>query len=132
MKKHKTGNLRIVSAFLILALVSGGWWIFDHNKNSQPVPPPTASVVRRDFSSSVLATGAIKSQIGSEVKVGARVSGKVIRLYANIGDTVKRGQIIAELEKEDLKARVEKNRADLAVAEARVVEFPEPYLYTLN
>jgi len=70
----------------------------------------------------VLATGAVKSQVGSEVKVGARVSGKVVRLYANIGDFVKKGQVIAELEKEDLTAKVERNRADLAVTEARIAD----------
>jgi macrolide-specific efflux system membrane fusion protein len=69
-----------------------------------------------------MATGAVKSQVSSEVKVGARVSGKVVRLYANIGDVVTKGQVIAELEKEDLKARVERNRAELAVAEARIAD----------
>jgi len=37
----------------------------------------TAKVVRRNLSSTVLATGAIKPQIGAEVKVGARISGRV-------------------------------------------------------
>jgi macrolide-specific efflux system membrane fusion protein len=45
-----------------------------------------------------------------------------VRLYANIGDSVKKGQVIAELEKEDLTAKVERNQADLAVAEARIAD----------
>jgi multidrug efflux pump subunit AcrA (membrane-fusion protein) len=39
------------------------------------------------------------------VKVGSRVTGKVDRLYASIGDRVKKGDIIVQLEQEDLKAR---------------------------
>lgn len=106
---------------LVLAASGVGWWKYaSTTKNAEPTGPATAQVIRRDFSSTVLATGTVKSQVGSEVKVGARISGKVIRLYANIGDFVKKGQVIAELEKEDLTARVERNKAELAVAEARI------------
>jgi macrolide-specific efflux system membrane fusion protein len=82
--------------------------------------PATATVSRRDFASTVLATGAVKPQIGAEVRVGARISGKVDRLYANIGDLVKKGQMIAELEKADLEAAVAEHEADLRLAQARV------------
>ena len=82
--------------------------------------PATATVSRRDFASTVLATGAVKPQIGAEVRVGARISGKVERLYANIGDPVKKGQMIAELEKADLEAAVAEHEADLRLAQARV------------
>jgi multidrug efflux pump subunit AcrA (membrane-fusion protein) len=82
------------------------------------------TVAPRDFSSSVLATGAVQAQVGAEVRVGARLSGKVEWLYANIGDHVKEEQIVAELEKADLKATVEQRQAelDLAVAKFEAVE----------
>ncbi len=119
--KKKSRRLIIPLVLLVLAASGLGWWQYASTaKNAEPTGPVTAQVIRRDFSSTVLATGAVKSQVGSEVKVGARISGKVIRLYANIGDFVKKGQVIAELEKEDLTARVERNRAELAVAEARI------------
>jgi len=76
--------------------------------------------VRRDFSSSVLATGAVKPQVGAQVRVGARVSGKVEKLRANIGDSVKAGQTIAELEKADLQATVGQRQAELNLAEAKL------------
>jgi RND family efflux transporter MFP subunit len=79
----------------------------------------TAAVARRTLRASVVATGLVRAQIGAEVKVGARVSGRVKRLYANIGDTVKRGQVIAVLEQEDLRAQVDKARADAAAARER-------------
>ena len=49
--------------------------------------------------------------------MGARISGKVERLYANIGDNVKKGQTIAELEKADLIAVVNQRKAELQLAE---------------
>ena len=80
----------------------------------------TAKVVRRDLASSVLATGAVKPQVGAEVRVGARISGKVEHLYANIGDVVKKGQVLAELEKADLQAKVNQRSAELEMAEAKL------------
>lgn len=120
----KKKNKRILFVILLLACAIGAsvWWYASNSKDNGPAAPATAKVVRKDFSSTVLATEAVNPQVGSEVKVGARVSGKVMRLYANIGDAVKKGQVIAELEKEDLTAKVERNRAELAVAEARIAD----------
>ena len=52
--------------------------------------------------------------------MGARIPGKVERLRANIGDFVKKGQIIAELEKEELIAVLRKSRAELNRAAANL------------
>jgi len=120
--KKKTRRILFIILPLACAIGASVWWYASNSKDNGPAAPATAKVVRKDFSSTVLATGAVKSQVGSEVKVGARVSGKVLRLYANIGDAVKKGQVIAELEKEDLTAKVERNRAELAVAEARIAD----------
>jgi len=75
-----------------------------------------AEVVRRNFSSTVLATGTVSAQVGAEVRVGSRVSGKVKRLFTNIGDIVNKGDVIAQLEKEDLEAVVSQRRAELNMA----------------
>jgi HlyD family secretion protein len=81
---------------------------------------PTAVVSRRDLSASVLATGAIRPQVGAEVKVGSRVSGVLERLHFNIGDGVRRGDLIAELDDRDLRARVAQAEAALRAAVARL------------
>lgn len=80
----------------------------------------TASVIRRDFTSTVLATGSVKAQIGAEVRVGARVSGRVQRLRTNIGDKVNKGDIIAELDKADLQALVVQRVAELEISRSRL------------
>ena len=67
----------------------------------------TAVVEKRDMGSLVQATGIIKPKVGAEVKVGARITGKVEHLYANIGDRVKKGQVLVRLEQDDLKARAD-------------------------
>jgi len=80
----------------------------------------TASVKRRNINSSILATGSIKPMVGAEVKVGARLSGKVEKLYANIGDKIDKGQVIAQLEQADLTAKVNEAKMNLQVAEANL------------
>jgi multidrug efflux pump subunit AcrA (membrane-fusion protein) len=95
------------------------WWKWPGADTVDPTTT-TTQVVRRDFSSSVLATGAVKPQVGAEVRVGARISGKVEKLRANIGDAVSAGQVIAELEKADLQAIVAQRQAELDLAEAKL------------
>ena len=73
----------------------------------------TIRAVKQTFSPAVTALGAVKPEVGAEVRLGARIPGKVEHLYANIGDFVKKGQVIAELEKDELKATVEKQQAEL-------------------
>lgn len=82
-------------------------------------------MTRRQFSSSVTAIGAVKPQVGAEVKVGSRISGRVVRLHANIKDQVRKGQVIAELEKADLEASVAQSRAEALFAEAKLTALDE-------
>jgi RND family efflux transporter MFP subunit len=118
----RTTKIAVGLGVVLVAFVTAAafWW-----KAGQRQPatgPATARVARRDFSSAVQATGAVKPQVGAEVRVGARISGKLQRLHANIGDTVKQGQTLAELDKADLEAVVAQRRADVAVGEARVAD----------
>ena len=79
------------------------------------------TVEKRAFTTTVSAIGAVKPQIGAEVRVGSLISGRVQRLRANIGDHVEKGQVIAELETEELDALIAERRAELGMAEARLV-----------
>ena len=73
----------------------------------------TVRVIKQTLSPAVTALGTVKPRVGAEVRLGARIPGKVENLRANIGDFVKKGQIIAELEKDELKGTVEKRKAEL-------------------
>jgi len=125
LRRRKSRKARRLAILLLFAVVAGAGiaaWQFWAWADAGTVDPATATtqVVRRDFSSSVLATGAVKPQVGAQVRVGARVSGKVEKLRANIGDSVKAGQTIAELEKADLQAIVGQRQAELNLAEAKL------------
>ncbi len=85
-------------------------------KNSSNIQ--TETVKRRNISSSVLATGIIKPMVGAEVRVGSQASGTVKHLYVNIGDMVKKGQILAELDPAELQAVYNQSKAAMENARA--------------
>ena len=115
----KKNALIIFAAIAVIAIAAGAYRFFSA-KNSKERVFQSEAVTRRDIASSVQATGVIRAKIGAEVKVGARISGRVEKLYANIGDVVKKGQVIAQLEQEDLKAKVNEAKMNLGVVEANL------------
>lgn len=108
----------VIASLALVGLGTLAWRAYRGAEQRRDVP--TAVVARRDLSASVLATGAIRPQVGAEVKVGSRVSGVLERLHFNIGDRVRRGDLIAELDDRDLRARVAQAEAALQAAVARL------------
>lgn len=58
----------------------------------------------------------------SQFVVVPKVSGRLVRLFVNVGDRVKRGQLIAQLDDEEFRQQVERAKADLEVAKANLAE----------
>jgi macrolide-specific efflux system membrane fusion protein len=115
----KKKGLIIFAAIAVIAITAGAYRFFSA-RNAKERVFQTEAITHRDIASSVQATGVIRAKIGAEVKVGARISGRVEKLYANIGDVVKKSQVIARLEQEDLKAKVNEAKMNLTVVEANL------------
>jgi len=110
----------VIVIVVLVASASFGAYKMFLNKANEEVNFQTETVKKRDIASSVQATGVVRAKIGAEVKVGARISGRVEKLYANIGDLVKKGQLIAQIEQEDLRAKVNEAKMNLKIAEANL------------
>ncbi len=116
MTKRKKIGISVTIAAIVVAIA--GFVAHSRAGNDKPENAATTAVVeKRDMGSVVQATGIIKPKVGAEVKVGARITGKVEHLYANIGDKVKKGQVLVRLEQDDLKARAD--QAEAAYLEAK-------------
>ncbi len=111
--------LLYLALFLFLAgFVFSCFGYFGKNNKSN-LKFKTAVVEKRDMKKTILATGTVKPMVGAEVKVGARVSGKVERLFVKVGDNVQKNDIIAIVEHDDIKARVDQAKANLNAERAR-------------
>jgi HlyD family secretion protein len=79
-------------------------------------PSKLAKVERGDLAKSVVATGKVEPITKVEIK--SKASGIVKRLYVDAGDRVKKGQLLAELDKEEIEARVAQAKAQTEASEA--------------
>jgi HlyD family secretion protein len=79
-------------------------------------PDKLATVERGDIARSVVATGKIEPL--TEVEVKSKASGIVEKIYLDTGEKVKTGQVLAELDKEQLQASVAEAHANLEAAQA--------------
>jgi len=66
----------------------------------------------------VTATGIIKPQVGSKVRVGSQISGVLEKLFVNVGGTVRKGQPLARLQNDEFLVRRNRAKAQLDIAAA--------------
>lgn len=85
-------------------------------KGKPAVNYSTVSVERQEIKSSVTATGTIEPV--TLVEVGTQVSGIISNIYVDYNSTVKKGQVIAELDRENLNSQLAQAQAQLASAKS--------------
>src|SRR5207248_3426275 len=115
---HKKKRRRIwwIGTGLFVDLLIGGIVTKATSSNTKIDPTKIAMVEKGDLAKSVVATG--KVQPITKVEVKSKASGIVKKLLVDAGDRVKQGQVLAELDKEELEAQVRENEAQLSAAEA--------------
>ena len=92
---------KITICVVALAAVAGGAWFFMHKQDAPfEVSYETAKVEKATIGNSVTATGTIEAV--TSVDVGTQVSGIIDKIYVDYNSTVKKGQVIAELDKTNL------------------------------
>jgi HlyD family secretion protein len=81
-------------------------------------PTKLAKVERGDLAKSVVATGKVEPITKVEVK--SKASGIIKKLLVEAGDRVRRGQVLCELDKDEISAQVNSSRAQLEASEANL------------
>jgi HlyD family secretion protein len=102
-------------AFLALATYGVTQYLGQRARARQPKFQSEAARVG-DIQVAVSATGTLKGQ--NTVEVGAEVSGRISRVHVDFNDRVTRGQLLAEIDPEQLQATVDEARARVAEADA--------------
>jgi HlyD family secretion protein len=88
-------------------------------------PTKLAKVEKGDLAKSVVATGKVEPITKVEVK--SKASGIVTKLFVDTGDKVKKGQLLAQLDKVEIEAQVEQSRAALQAADANLTSAGADY-----
>src|SRR5215468_9142374 len=116
-RKKRRKRIIIISSIVLVVLILLGVAVaaFSHG-NTKIDPSKLAKVEKGDLAKSVVATGKIEPITKVEIK--SKASGIVKKLYVEYGDRVKKGQLLAELDKEEIQARVDQARAQLEASTA--------------
>ncbi len=104
---------------VVLLLGGAGYWAWSRAEATQLADlPATVEVARGTVERTVLAAGVIEA--GNLVSVGARVSGLIETLAVGVGDVVREGDLIAQIESLDQQNDVLQAEADLAQIAAQI------------
>lgn len=118
---------RLSVLFMVLFILIGAGYGVQLWRRDAPVEQPLAQVERGDLEQVITAQGKLEPK--EYVDVGAQVSGQLRDLHVELGDTVRRGQLIAEIDPRIYAARVEADRARLASLEAQLAEQQAQVVY---
>jgi RND family efflux transporter MFP subunit len=83
-------------------------------------PVRAIAIEKRDSNGTVALTGTVQAQ--NEINLSFRIDGRLIERTVDVGDTVKRGQLIARLDPQNEESALQSVRAQLAAADAQLVE----------
>ncbi len=112
----KRRSVLFAAAVIVAAGAGAAFWMSSQGTKTA-VPPATAAVTRGNVQETVLATGTL--QANALVSVGAQVSGTIKTLGVKLGDTVKAGQVIAEIDSLTQENKVKAAKAALAIVQAQ-------------
>ncbi len=103
-------------ALAVIAVIVIAWLLLSGGKKEETVSFDSAKVENTNISTSITATGTIEPV--TSVTVGTQVSGIVAKLYVDYNSVVRKGQVIAELDRTNLISELNAQKANLASAQS--------------
>ena len=109
-------NKKVWYAIGAVVVILIAWSMLRGGKKEEKISFETAKVEKSDIHTSITATGTIEPV--TSVTVGTQVSGIVSKLYVDYNSVVKKGQVIAELDRTNLISELNTAKANLASSES--------------
>ena len=116
MKKLKISKVWIAMTVVVIVAVAA--WALSGGKEKEEINFKQEKVSLQTLQNSVTATGTIEAV--TSVTVGTQVSGIVNKLYVDYNSQVKKGQVIAELDKTNLLSELNTAKANMASAQSQL------------
>jgi HlyD family secretion protein len=105
----------LAASVLLLAIIV---WVFSGNKKKEEVSFAFETVAPANIQNSITATGTVEPV--DTVSVGTQVSGIIDKIYVDYNSIVKKGQLLAELDKKNLTSTLNSSKAELQSAKANL------------
>ncbi|QLB19197.1 efflux RND transporter periplasmic adaptor subunit [Mannheimia granulomatis] len=103
---------------LITTIGIGGYFYYNQQQKNEQIHYITEQVTRTSIDKKVLATGSVRANKRTEV--GAQVSGKIQNLYVKLGQKVKQGDLIAEIDSSNQSNSLSTAEAQLSAYQAQL------------
>ncbi len=107
---------------LVVLLAAGGYFGWRWQKSHAPpdISYKTSPIEKRRIAARVTASGTLQATV--TVQVGAQVSGRIAKLFADFNSTVKKGELVAKIDPQLFQANVEQAHANWVSAKASVAK----------
>ena len=112
MKSVKQRRNQVIGLLVLAGLVAGGWyWYASAAREPEQNAQRPMTIARGTIQEVVTSQGKLEAK--QYVDVGTQVSGQIKKLHVDIGDAVKQGQLLAEIDPRVYQSQVEANEAKL-------------------
>ncbi len=117
----------IIALVVLVVVIGGSFFAYQATAKEKEPPPPdyeVYTVTRGDIYATVSSTGVIEP--AQEVKLTFKGAGKVKEILVDIGDPVKKNQVLARLEDDELQLQLKQAQTNLKMAKANLAKAKTP------
>jgi RND family efflux transporter MFP subunit len=119
MKKLPVSSRTLIVAAVLLPLLLGFAYVVARSGPLAPVPVTVTTVVTQPISPALFGIGTVEARYS--YRIGPTVTGTVLRLNSHVGDSVKAGQVLGEMDPVDMANKLAAKEAAIKRANAAVI-----------
>ncbi|OHE56991.1 MAG: hypothetical protein A2Z47_10720 [Thermodesulfovibrio sp. RBG_19FT_COMBO_42_12] len=119
---------KILPIIIAVVIITGGFFIYKKFISKPSIKVlETAKVEKDSIRGVIVETGIIMPQVGAQIKIGARATGEIIKMNVKIGDSVRKGQLIALIDEREIRKAIEQQKAALIAEENKLLQVELTY-----
>lgn len=124
VRNRKIRRRRIISLSVMVVLIAAVVFfvVGKSRKKTDLGQMVTATAERTTITQKISATGQVDAQTGAQINIGSQITGRIKRLFADVGGKVHAGQIIAELDLPDIRAQLDQQIANQNAAQMKLLQ----------
>ncbi len=114
----------------LIAIIGAGYYLYTKSKEAEKnrvVVYKTQKVKRGEIKNIINATAIVKTRMNAYLKIGTRTTGLVQKMFIDIGDYVKKGQLIAIIDQREFKKNIQKIKSQIKKAKDKLKQIDQLY-----